>query len=119
MITKQSGWKKPNYFLLEYNLSTNNLISWNDFNNNNRDDFDLVFHDLGNMIERQVSLPKVMECVKKEKGILLIDDIHKSVYKKNVISQLSAYKHIKFDLKPYTLDNFGRYCWLVTEINKK
>ena len=77
--------------------------------------FDFIFHDLGSMDLRKSSLNLVLKLGEKG-GIILLDDMHKAAYAKYVQDCLSRYSCCYFDLQAYTLDEFGRYSGLVSDV---
>ena len=67
---------------------------------------------------RQESLHYVMQLGEIGQGIVLLDDMHKVPYAEHVMKILRNYSCSCFDLRPYTMDEFGRYCWLVSDIQR-
>lgn len=104
--------------LVSHNLSTARLMLWDQFERDSSGRFDFIFHDLGNMDLRRRSLHLVLKLGEEGYGIVLLDDMHKNSYSEYVRDSLSHYSCRYFDLTPYTLDEFGRYCGLVSDIRK-
>jgi len=104
-------------YLASHNLSTERLILWSQFEQYSFDRFDFILYDLGNMNLRKDSLHLVLK-IGEEKGVILLDDMHKASYEQYVHNCLKHYSYCYFDLKLYTLDEFGRYCGLISDIHK-
>lgn len=103
-------------YLALHNLSTERMILWDKFKKYHLNEpFDFIFHDLGNMDLRKSSLDLVLK-LGLGGGIILLDDIHKTSYVKYVQDRLSCYSFRYFDLQAYTLDEFGRYSGLLSDV---
>ena len=103
-------------FLSRQKISTDGLYLWDEFKTYPLKEFDLILHDLGDMCVRISSLPSVLRFVKKNSGLLLLDDMHKEEYRSQVFNLLEthSFRYIKLDY--LTKDNFGRYCGLAYDI---
>jgi len=65
---------------------------------------------------RKNSLDPILKL--REGGIVLFDDMDKAPYARVVHDYLSYYSCRYFDLQAYTLDEFGRYSVLVSDIHR-
>lgn len=104
-------------YLASHNLPTDRLILWSQFKDGSYTHFDFIFHDLGNMDLRKRSLDLVLKL--GERGAILLDDMHKLSYTKYVRNCLSHYSYNYFNLKAYSLDEFGRFSGLISDMRKR
>ena len=49
----------------------------------------------------------------ESRGVVILDDLHKASYHEEARRRLQESKSRFFDLSSYTLDDYGRYAWLV------
>ena len=112
----QEWLRKTGDFLSASGLSTKNLMTWDEFRKSDLKDFELVFHDLGSMELRAQALPDVLGRVKPASGVLILDDMHKPDYACFVGASLQGRRLNHLNLKPFTIDEIGRYAHLVTGI---
>ncbi len=101
-------------FLVRFNLSTDRLILWEDFEKLPHVSYDFIFYDLGRMDLRKKSLNIVLKIGKG--GIIVLDDMHKATYAEYVHNHLSHYSYLYLDLQAFTLDKFGRYSSLLSDL---
>ncbi len=106
--------EKTGTFLERREIDKANLVSWRHLRKKRKDQrFDLVFDDLGGGIDyRAKTLPLVSSFV-AERGILLIDDVHKP---EMLTAALGLYAKRQFDRvgpELWTLDQYGRYSWVL------
>jgi len=101
-------------YLASYNLSTERLVLWNSLETHSLDGIDLVCHDLGRMALRKSSLNLVLKLGRR--GVVFFDDMHKPLYASHVREYLSSCSCRYYDLRAYTLDEFGRYSGLVSDV---
>ena len=114
-VDDDSCWlQKTSNFLAERNLSTKNIMTWAEFLRHSLQPADLVFHDLGSMSTRRASLPAALNHCRVG-GIIVLDDMHKEEYAPQAEQTLIAGKFHAVDMREYTLDRFGRFCWLATK----
>jgi predicted O-methyltransferase YrrM len=71
-------------YLYKYNLPVTKMIEWNEYQNNGLPDFDLAFLDIGDLNFRLKILPSLIINIKKNGGIILVDDYHVPFYRKNI-----------------------------------
>ncbi len=107
-------------YLRQNKLSTQGLISWETFGADRHEAFDLIFHDLGAMTLRAQSLAKVLDLACEKPGaVVILDDVHKRVYRPVVDNELRQRRCKWFDLAPYTRDEFGRYAMMVSDVEPR
>ncbi len=105
--------EKTKEFIAGYQLEGGQFMTWDVFLEQNQNSFDFILHDLGSMVTREMLLPTVLSLVSTN-GVVLLDDIHKTNYRKNAKRMVKETGLIYHNLKSYTLDGFNRYCALVT-----
>jgi predicted O-methyltransferase YrrM len=110
--------KRTSRFLTDRSMSGGELIAWEDFKRRSEAPFDFVFHDLGCMETRRKELRFILDLATKRTGIVILDDMHKPHYATFVRLVLTAYRHKYCTLRPYTVDQFGRYADAVFDINR-
>jgi hypothetical protein len=104
--------KKTEQFLLQHKLSTKNLILWKNFRTISYN-YDFIYHDLGNMSTRQSSLATILSKLNTG-GYIMLDDVHKQGYRKNIAHLAKDLKQI--DIADISRDKFGRYAYLYQKI---
>ena len=98
-------------FLHANDLPTENLISWKTFQADKAlRGFDLVFHDLGNMTTRILSLSEI-ESRLSANGWLILDDMHKPSYCPHALRLLGEGWMVQ-SLVDLTLDEVGRFAYI-------
>lgn len=102
-------------YLAAVDVSTDCLILWNALLAT-KDEFELVFHDLGSMQFRGRTLRHVLARTACHSGVLVLDDVHKEEYQVPMRDALANCRCRYLDAKAFTLDGFGRYCGVVTAI---
>lgn len=105
--------EKTRVYLQSKNVSTDNLMYWEEFNKSFKaasetEKFDVVFHDLGSMETRKAALRFVLQLTKPG-GLVILDDMHKSHYFKFVEDFLSENPEQHAHLEKLLLDNHGRW----------
>lgn len=103
-------------FLVASDLRTDDLLTWDDFRDRAARGAlpvpDLVLHDLGAPATRARTLPQVLDrCA--DHTLVLVDDVHKPAVRVAVLAALEDRRLACTDLSSQTLDDFGRYAWLV------
>lgn len=101
-------------YLTGEGVSSENVISWEEFTADGRGHFDLVFHDISSKIAfRIAALPKAMELASPG-GVVVLDDVHKKKkYQTFLRRTLAEAGEDYYDLKSLLKDRYGRYAWLV------
>ena len=105
-------------FLREKGLRDDRLMLWDEFRERSSAPYDLIFHDLGRMELRALSLPVVLRRVATSTGLLLLDDVHKPAYAEVVRSVVRQTGCSYFDLTPFTFDAFKRYVALISDVHR-
>jgi hypothetical protein len=102
-------------FLHRQNLPASGLLLWDRFlAEHDHEHPDLVLHDLGFMPVRIKTLPQVLNlCV--DQTIAIIDDVHKTQMRREVLDQIRKRGLHGYDLTRFTYDKFGRYAWMLTK----
>ena len=106
-------------YLVYENQSTDQLMSWDAFNQDPHEPFDLIFHDLGSMPRRAEALPIVLQLAASSDCPIILDDMHKQRYARQVADLLGAWDHRYFDLSNYTLDPSRRFAALVCDVSPR
>jgi predicted O-methyltransferase YrrM len=118
-VDSSSSWlDRTRAFLAEHHLSTEDLIHCaDDLDGLPPGAFDLVFHDLGLVKLRSLSLPAAIARVRPDTGVLILDDMHKKAYASSVHQVLRSRPHRYLSLAVYTRDQYGRHCGLVCDLS--
>lgn len=105
--------EKTTEFLASYELDCNSLDTWDSFVRlDQRESFDLILHDLGDMETRKRTFEDVLSFAKPY-SVIVLDDFHKQNYKSYVEQVLSQHVLRYYSLKSLTMDKFGRFASLV------
>ncbi len=104
---------KSRDFVRDKNLEINTFILWDDFLVTDIQKYDFISHDLGTMDIRRKTLDSIIDYLKPENGILLLDDMHKRKYREYVLENIKTLRIKKFDFRRYTLDSFGRFSYVL------
>jgi predicted O-methyltransferase YrrM len=104
----QQWLDKTRSYLIAQGTRSDNMLHWQDFQTLNVSKFDLIFHDLGDMDVRSESLPWVLNLLDRG-GIIILDDMHKSNYRASTSRLLSKSGFMRYSMRRYTLDEFGRF----------
>jgi len=99
-------------FLALHGLSTENLITWEHFEQDHSQRFDLVLHDLGSMDVRGETLVRAIASTQPD-GILVLDDVHKQSYASYVTQTVNKIGAQCYSLRSITRDSISRYAMLV------
>ncbi len=109
-IDDSKDWlTKTKNYLDENQVSSNNVFSWDEFENKGL--YDLVFHDMGNMETRINTFKDIANLVNKG-GFLFLDDVHKVPYAKYVKDNLNLSKFDIYNIYNLTVDKYGRFMYL-------
>lgn len=103
---------KTRQFLAENGVVRGKFELLDNFKNHNKDVYDLVFYDLGNIVTRIKELSFVMNLVKLG-GVMVLDDLHKSKYKVAVEDEVKKRSLTLVSMKEYTIDSYGRYAGII------
>lgn len=99
---------KTKQFLSSHQLDTDHLMTLEQFTAGAPSDFDCILHDL-NFVEVRINYVNGLLARLKPGGLLIMDDVHKREYLTAVLERLTKQSGELYDLKPVTLDQFGRY----------
>ena len=102
-------------FLGKRGLRRDGLMVWQDFAAQGPETLDLIFHDLGDMVTRRSVLPLLWQKLAPG-GVLVLDDMHKPVYRRAVRAFLADKPCDSFSLQQKTGDQWGRYDWAVIKL---
>ena len=103
---------KTKKFLQKNNLGTDDMYVLEDFKKLPKRKYDFILYDLDNTSKRHTRLKYVLSLLSKN-GLLIIDDVHNTEYRNEVISIVSkSKKNITF-IKDITIDEYGRYAAIV------
>ncbi|MCC6680070.1 MAG: class I SAM-dependent methyltransferase [Phycisphaeraceae bacterium] len=103
-------------YLASRNLSDEGLMTWEQFAAGHFGPFDLVFHDLGSMETRIRTLPRVLERMHTQTGVLVLDDTHNLEYETAALDQLRRYRATMLDAHSWTIDRFRRRAAIACDI---
>lgn len=100
--------EKTRLFLRQHNLSEKNTFTVDHFVTLNECDFDCILHDL-NFVDVRINYTELILKMTKKGGAIIFDDVHKPDYLFSLLSRVRNINAEIFDLKPATLDTFGRF----------
>jgi predicted O-methyltransferase YrrM len=96
-------------YLQKSGLDTHRVEAWDEFRRQAPvGQFDLVFHDLGDMELRAAALPLVLTCLAPQ-GVLVLDDMHKLIYRRRAERQAAQEGWRVLSARRQTLDEIGRF----------
>lgn len=105
-------------FLKSEGVASTQYFDWDAFAATDMKDFDLIFHDLGNMDLRLASLENVIARLKRPRGLLILDDVHKEKYLRTA-SEILNNNHLRFHfLDKLTTDELGRLSAIAWDVNR-
>jgi predicted O-methyltransferase YrrM len=108
-VDDDAAWlEKTRAFLTSHDVQTDNLVLWDDFT---ADSFDMVLHDLGDMVTRVKTLPRAAEIVRPG-GTLILDDVHMPTYERLLTEFLDDAGIPHESARAQTGDMIGRYSWV-------
>jgi predicted O-methyltransferase YrrM len=102
-------------FLRDSQVREDFLMGWQSFLQSAPGSFDLIFHDLGNMVLRAQTLPFVLSQL-EAKGVFVLDDMHKTGagpeggYPRIARRAVRQAGLTLLSARLYTLDGYRRYC---------
>jgi len=109
--TSQEWLDKTKQYLNKLNLNTDNLYTFDEFKQMKKYKYDFILYDLGNMITRAENLDLVLS-YKKKNGVIIVDDVHKEVYR-NKVHNFCASHNLQYTPLKETIDVYGRYSVMV------
>ncbi len=108
-VDDDAAWlEKTKDFLIQNQLSTENVFTLDQFLKSNETGFDCILHDL-NFVEVRINYIEHIMRIAKPNGLVILDDIHKPDYLFSALIRLQKIKVKKYDLKPLTFDSYGRF----------
>lgn len=108
-VDDDSQWLlKTRNFLEAQNVPLEGMMMLDAFLSSEESEFDCIFHDL-NFVEVRINYVSELLARLKPGGLLILDDVHKREYLMVVLERLTRQSGVLYDLKPMTLDQFGRY----------
>jgi hypothetical protein len=99
---------KTKTFLSSSNISSDNVISWDAFIEENLGLFDFILYDLGGFEFRKKNLQYIINLCDKN-GMIIFDDMHSAEYGRYLNKTLKKTNYTCFDIRYYSKDKFGRY----------
>ena len=113
-VDDDSLWlERTREYLSGHGLSTEDVVDWDTFQQQDTGTFDLIFYDLGNMILRPRML-RWMLAKAAPGGFTILDDTHKEDYSPVCHNTLAELELKHFSLEEYTKDKYNRFSMLVT-----
>ena len=108
-VDDSAEWiNKTKTFLSSHNISSDNVITWDAFIQQNLSTFDFILYDLGGFDFRRDNLKQIIECCDKN-GMIIFDDMHSAEYGRYLNKVLKKRNCTCFDIRYYSKDKFGRY----------
>jgi predicted O-methyltransferase YrrM len=112
-VDDSAEWlEKTRTYLGSKGLSTENLVSWDEFESLKPEPFDFILYDLGGFEFRRKSFENVLNRMAKE-GVLVVDDMHAAEYGLHVKKKVVEHGMSGYSIRRYTHDRFNRYSLLV------
>jgi hypothetical protein len=118
--TDEKWLMKTSNYLKDKKLPTDNLITLTKLLELT-ESFDLISYDIGYYQSgiRQQILPYIIENYVSEGTFVLFDDMHIAHYQMFVLEYLNNFHFIMMNTRSKTLDRFGRYAMLFTNIKRE
>ena len=108
-VDDSADWiDKTKTFLDSCNISSDNVIIWDEFINQNLGSFDLILYDLGGFEFRKANLKQIIKFCNKN-GMIIFDDMHSAEYGRYLNKILKKSNCTCYDIRYYTLDKINRY----------
>ena len=108
-VDDDAAWlEKTKAYLSQHQLSVDNIFTLDQFLKSKEAEFDCVLHDLNFVEVRSNYIDYVLQITRKN-GLMIFDDVHKPDYLMVVLRKLQNTPTEKFDLKPVTYDQYGRF----------
>jgi len=118
-IDTNTPWiRKSAGFLQDRGYTTYNFKFWNDIKDTT-DKFDLIFVDIDRTYPRISYYASVLENFVSKKSVVLFDDMHKGILAESLNEALSKYNYKSINIQDLTLDEFGRFSKLYSQITPK
>ena len=114
--------KNTEDYIKKYNLNYSNIFLWDEVKSNTRfNQFDFVYHDMGNIETRIETLQNMIDRVCYN-GFLMLDDAHFNVpptaLYSNLIQNVFSDNNMwmSFDIKDISIDRYGRFAVLYKKL---
>ena len=108
-VDDSSEWiNKTKKFLYSHNISSDNVITWDAFIQQDFGLFDFILYDLGGFEFRKENLKQIIKLCNKN-GMIIFDDMHSAEYGRYLNKILKKNNCTCFDIRYYSRDKFGRY----------
>lgn len=112
-VDDDAEWlEKTKHFLSRYGLETENMFTLEDFIKLEETGFDYILHDL-NFVEVRINYLELVINAAKRNGLIIMDDVHKPDYQHALLKKLERMQVRNYNLKPITIDLYGRYAFAV------
>lgn len=100
-------------FLRARSLSDAGLMLWEEYLATRADAVPgVLLHDLGHSPTRIRELPRVLRWCRRG-AVVLLDDMHKPALQRAALAEIRAGGLRAYDMAPVTLDQYGRFAWMV------
>jgi len=118
-IDSNKEWlNKSKMFVEKFGLNIDNFKTWGSINNDTTK-FDLIFFDIDNNKKRIHYIPIVLDNFVTKDSFIVVDDIHKGGWRRDINKVLLGYEYKKIDIKKYTFDKYKRFSSLYYNISSK
>ncbi len=108
-VDDSAEWiNKTKKFLGSHNISSDNVITWDAFIQQNLGPFDFILYDLGGFEFRKENLKQIIKLCDKN-GTIIFDDMHSAEYGRYLNKILKKNNCTCFDIRYYSKDKFGKY----------
>jgi predicted O-methyltransferase YrrM len=110
-VDDSSHWlAQTQHFLAQRDCATGEILLLDDFLASDPNRFDLVLHDLGDMLTRAKTL---VEAIRRTHpgGVVVLDDVNMPNYRELVERAAKEARCTVHDLRDLTLDETGRFAW--------
>ncbi len=115
-VDDDATWlEKTKDFLHRHLLSTENILTLEEFLKLKETNFDCILHDL-NFVEVRINYVDSIMKILKQEGIVIFDDVHKPDYLFALLTKMRKAKVKTYSLKPITIDSYGRFSLAVLKI---
>lgn len=112
-VDDDADWlRKTGDFLRAHGLPSMGLVTWEQFQVVEHGGFNVILHDMGDMVTRRETLPRVLACAMPG-GCVVLDDMHVDGYAQSVHEVVEGTAYRVTSLRSLTLDRYGRYSSLV------
>jgi hypothetical protein len=106
-------------FLTEKNLSTDNLLLWDDFCQHHAHIVpDILLHDMGHSGRRISELPRVLDWCSRG-AVAILDDMQKPAVREAALAGMKQRNLVGYDLSIATYDSYNRFSWMVFSQDKE